>query len=101
MTLPLRLLAVLERLENRHPLLQSLHLARERSGNLGIVATQLRVKVLSVRRGRHGGREDGLDDERVVRLEGVAVGRAEGVRELGCGAVEVMAESLRSEVEAT
>lgn len=45
--------------------------------DLRLVIAQLGVKVLSVRGCAHGGTEDGLDEEGVVGLEGVAVGGAE------------------------
>ena len=44
---------------------------------LDLVTTEFGVKVFAVRSGAHGGAENGLDEERVVRFECVAVGCAE------------------------
>lgn len=69
--------------------------------DLSIVAAKLGVEVLPVWCGAHGGAEQRLDDERVVGLECVAVGIAEGVGELLLGVRDVVAEGLGGEVEAT
>lgn len=68
---------------------------------LSLVIAELGIKVLAVRGGAHGGAEDGLDDERVVGLEGVAVGGAERVGQLLRGVLDVLAQGLSGEVETT
>jgi hypothetical protein len=98
--LPLRLLTSSKRPQDCHHLLQRRQPLLQLRRDLALITAQLGVKVLAVRRCAHGGAEDGLDDERVVRLEGVAVGIAEGVGELFGGVVEVVAETLGGEVEA-
>lgn len=90
----------MESLKDGNTLLESVDLLAEGGLNLRLVAAQLGVKVLPVGGGGHGGGEDGLDDEGVVGLEGVAVGLAEGVGEFRGGLVEVVAEGLGGEVEA-
>lgn len=99
--LPLSLLTTQELIEDSNPLLKGRHLCLQRRLHLGTVLTELDIKVLPVRSSRHGGAEDGLDDERVVGLEGVAVGLAEGVSKLLAGVVEVVTEGLGGEVKAT
>lgn len=69
--------------------------------DLGLVISKLGVKVLAVWGSAHGGAENGLDDEGVVRLERVAVGVTEGVRELLGRVGNVVAKGLGGEVEAT
>jgi hypothetical protein len=97
--LPLGLFPSLELLENANNLLQ----AREPGIKLLVDARLVVAKVLVERSavwgGAHGGGEDGLDHERVVGLEGVAVSGAEGFGELGGRVGEVGAEALGCEVE--
>ena len=82
---------LLERLQPRHQL--GLHLR--------LVFTELGVEVLTVWRRAHGRTEDGFDQEGVVWLQGVAVGGTEGIGELFCAVIDILAESLSREVEAT
>jgi len=65
-----------------------------------LVGAQLDVEVLPVRTRGHGGAEDGLDEEGVVRLQGAAVGVAEGDGELLGGGFEVRGEREAGEFEA-
>jgi hypothetical protein len=99
--LPLRLLPSQELLQDSKVLLQATKPLLELSLDLRIVIAELLVEVLPVWCCAHGGAEDGLHDEGVVRLEGVAVGIAEGVGELLVGVGDVVAEGLSGEVEAT
>lgn len=64
-----------------------------------MIVAELGVKVLAVRGGAHGGAEDGLDEEGVVGLEGVAVCVAEGDTEFFVRGCDVCAEGLGGEVE--
>lgn len=77
--LPLRLFGRQELVENRHVLLQAHKPIIQLLAHSRLVIAQLGVKVLSVGRSAHGGGKDGLDDEGVVLLEGLAVCFAEGV----------------------
>lgn len=97
--LPLGILACLEGLQDGNHLLQCGDLLLHRGKDLGLIITQFPEEALAVRGRGHGSAEDGLDHERVVRLEGAAVGFTEGVRELLGGVVEVVAEGLSSEVK--
>lgn len=97
--LPLRLLTALELLEDGDVLLESHHLSVQGLVDLGLVLTKLGVEVLAVGGSRHSSREDGLDNEGVVGLEGVAVGFTEGVGQLGAAVVQVVAEGLGGEVK--
>lgn len=99
--LPLGLLGVDKLLEDAHDLLQGGKVGRHLLGDLGLVVTELGVEVFSVWAGAHGGAEDGLDDEAVVRLEGGAVGVAEGVCELLGGVGDVGLEAEAGELETT
>lgn len=102
--LPLGLLGVQEALENLQVLLQRAQPGSQLLLHLGLVAAGLRqlgVKVLAVRGRAHGGAEDGLDEEAVVRLERVAVSRAERCAEFFIRLGQVLAESLSSEVQGT
>lgn len=96
--LPLRLLTPRKYPQNPHHLLQPRQPLFQLRTHLRLIATQLSIKVLTVRRSAHGGAEDGLDDERVVRLERVAVSVAEGVGELFGRICEVVAKALGCEV---
>jgi len=98
--LPLRLLAREERLENADDLVQRGQVRPQLLEDLVEVVAELGVEVLAVGAGAHGGAEDGLDHEAVVRLERDAVGAAEGVRQLGRGVGEVLAERDAGELEA-
>lgn len=100
-SLPLSLLPRCKLLQDPDHLLQGPQPDRQRLIDLGLVIAELLVEVLAVRGGAHGGAEDGLDDERVVRLERVAVGAAERGAEFFRGVRDVRAEGLRGEVEAT
>jgi hypothetical protein len=64
-----------------------------------LVAAQFLIEVFAVRTRGHGEVEDGLHDEAVVGLERVAVGGAEGDRELVAGGGEVLREGLGGEIE--
>lgn len=64
------------------------------------VVAKLGVEVFPVRRRRHGGAEDGFDQEAVVLFKRRAVGVAEGAGELFAGEGDVLAEGFRREVEA-
>jgi hypothetical protein len=99
--LPLRLLPRHELLQDGKVLLKATEPLLQLSLHLCVVITQLVVKVLPVRGRAHGGAEDGLHNERVVRLEGVAVGVAERVGEFFGRVGDVVAEGLGGEVEAT
>lgn len=99
-TLPLRLLPPQKLIQHAHPLLQRDQPRIQLLAHPRLVVPELRVKVLAVRRGAHGGGEDGLDDEGVVRLEGAAVGVAEGDAQLVGRVAEVLAQRLRGEVQA-
>ena len=99
--LPLGLLPRQELIQNRNILLQSLEPLLQLGLHLGVVVSQLLVKVLPVRRRAHGSVEDWLDKEPVVGLEGVAVCLAERVGEFLGRVGDVVAEGLRGEVEAT
>lgn len=95
------LLGALEGLQDGDNLLQCSDLLLHLGIDLTLVLTELRIEVLAVWGCGHRGGEDGLDHERVVGLEGIAVGTAEGDRELIGGVVDVVTECLHSEVEAS
>ena len=97
--LPLGLFASQELVQNRDVLLQSLQPLIQFLVHTWLVISQLGIEVLSVGCGRHGGGEDGLDDEGVVRLKGLAIGFTEGGGEFFGGSVDVSAEGLGGEVE--
>jgi hypothetical protein len=99
--LPLGLLPGQELLQNSKVLLQTTKPLLQLTLDLRIVVTELLVEVLPVWCCAHGGAEDGLHDEGVVGLEGVAVGIAEGVGEFLVRVGDVVAEGLGGEVEAT
>jgi hypothetical protein len=98
--LPLGLLPGQELVQCSNDLLQRRQVALELLLDLRLVAAELSVEVLPVWCGAHGGAEQRLDDERVVGLESVAVGIAEGIGELLVGVGDVVAEGLGGEVEA-
>lgn len=82
--LPFGILAVDERLENADDLVESSQPGLELLVELllwGVLANLL-VKVGTLWAVAHGGREDLLDNEVVVGLEGLAVGIGEGDGEL-------------------
>jgi len=97
--LPLRLLPRQELSQYRDILLQPAQPLLQLRLHLRFVIAQLLVEVLSVWCRAHGGAEDGLHDEGVVRLEGFAVGVAEGVGEFFGGVGDVVAEGLGGEIE--
>lgn len=99
--LPLGLLAVEEVLEDADNLCEGGEVGLELGVDLVAVVAELGVKVLAVRAGAHGSAEDGLDDEAVVRLEGVAVGGAERIGQLLGGVAGVLAQGEAGELEAT
>lgn len=78
--LPLRLLALLESLENGYNLLERGEVGPQLSRDGVLVGSQLGVEVLAVRASTHGRREDGLDKDAVVGLKGRTVGATERVR---------------------
>lgn len=82
MRLPLGLLPGEELVQDGNILLQRSQPLLQLSLNLGLVVSQLLVKVGTVWSSAHGGAENGLDDERVVGLEGVSVGVTEGLGKL-------------------
>lgn len=98
--LPLGVLPGQELVQYRNNLLQRRKVCLQLLLDLGVIAAQLGVEVLPVWCGAHGGAEERLNDERVVGLEGVAVGVTERVGELLVGVGEVVAEGLGGEVEA-
>lgn len=95
--LPLGLLARQERLQNPDLLIQRLQPDSQPLMHRRLVGAQLDVEVLPVGTRGHGGAEDGLHEEGVVRLQGGAVGVAEGDGELVSGDVEVGGESQAGE----
>jgi hypothetical protein len=97
--LPLGLLPSLELLKNAHNLLQAREPSIELLVDARLVVAEILVKGGTVWSGAHGGGEDGLDDERVVGLEGVAISGAERFGELGGRVGEVGAETLGCEIE--
>lgn len=115
--LPLSLGGGLEGLQDLHNPLQSLNLAAQTSrhaslnlrvnllilvvSGLGVLVIDLAEEGGTVGAEAHGSAEDTLDNEVVVGLEGGAVSLVERDRELGGGVVEVVAESLDGEIEAT
>lgn len=99
-SLPLRLLAGSESGQDSELLLESGQPLLKLSRDLCLVISELGVEVLAVGGGAHGGAEERLDDERVVRLERVAVGLAERVGELLGRVGGVVAEGLGGEFEA-
>lgn len=115
--LPLSLGGGLEGLQDLHNPLQSLNLAAQTSrhaslnlrvnllilviSGLGVLVINLAEKGSTVGAEAHGSAEDTLDNEVVVGLEGSAVSLVERDRELGGRVVEVVAESLDGEIEAT
>lgn len=99
--LPLGFLGLNESLEDGNNLLESSKVDLELSLDLGGIATELSVKVLAVRASAHGSREDGLNQEAVVRLQGDGVGCAEGVRELLVRLGDVLGDTDGSELEST
>lgn len=98
--LPLSLLPGQELVQCSNNLLQRREVLLQLLLDLRLITAQLRVEVLPVGRSAHGGAEERLDDERVVGLEGVAVGITERVGELLVGVGDVVAEGLGGEVEA-
>lgn len=80
--LPLRLLAIEKRLDDSNDLVERSEVLAQLLLDLLLVVAELGVEVLAVGAGGHGGAEDGLDEEAVVRLERDAVGAAERVRQL-------------------
>ena len=92
-------LAVEEGLENFDNVLESGEVLLELSIDLVLVVAELAVEVLAVGAGAHGGAEDGLDEEAVVRLEGDVVGGAEGGRKLLVSSNDVVGETLACELE--
>jgi hypothetical protein len=99
--LPLRLLPALELLQNAHDLLEAPKPLIKLLVHAGLIISQVRVESFAVRCGAHGRAENRLDHERVVGFEGVAVGGAERLGELGGGFGEVVAQALGGEVEAS
>ena len=99
--LPLSLLACQELVQCSNNLLERRQVLLELLLDLRIVTAELSVEVLPVRCSAHGGAEEGLDDEGVVGLEGVAIGIAEGVGELLVGVGDVVTEGLGGEVKTT
>jgi hypothetical protein len=99
--LPLGVLGVEEALEDAHNLVQRLQVLAQLLLDLLLVGAELGVKVLAVGAGTHGGAEDGLDEEAVVRLEGDAVSAAERVGELVVVVGQVLAQGNAGKLEAS
>jgi hypothetical protein len=97
--LPLRLLPRQKPIENRNILFQALEPLLQLRLHFCVIIAQFLVKVLAVRRRAHRGAENRLHDERVVRLECVAVGIAERVGELFVRVRNVVAQRLCGEVK--
>jgi len=100
MVLPLGLLPCQELVQDGNILLKAGKPLLQLGLYLCVVVAQLLVEILPVGRCTHGSAEDGLHDEGVVWLEGVAVGIAERVGEFLGGVGDVVTEGLGSEVEA-
>lgn len=98
--LPLNLPPPHKPLQNRHLPLQRLQPPPQRLLPLPTLHPNLRIKVFPIRRRAHGGAENRLDEEAVVRLERAAVGRAERGREFVGWVRGVVAEGLGGEIEA-
>lgn len=98
--LPLRLLPVQERLQNSNNPLQRCQPRLQLTLYLLLISLspKLRIKILSIRTRRHRSAEDRLHHERMVGLEGVAVGGTEGGRHLFGGDGEVLSEGSGGEV---
>lgn len=99
--LPLSLLGALEALKDVNLSLQSLQPSAEVGSNLCLIATKLGIEVLAVWTSRHGSREDWLDQEAVVWLQGVAVCIAEGDGELVGWVLEVGGDGEAGEFKST
>lgn len=82
-------------------MLQGLHFPPQGGLHFLIVLTKLHVELLPVWGCGHGSAEKGLDHKRVVWLESVSIGLAEGVSELLGDVVDVVAEGLDGEIKAT
>ncbi len=98
--LPLGLLALNKSLEDGNNLVQSLQVLAHLLVNLSLVRTKLAIEILAVRASAHGGAEDGLDEEAVVRLKGDAVGVAEGLGKFVLVVGQVLAQGDACELEA-
>lgn len=81
-------------------MLQRLNLLPQGGLHLLIILTKLHVEVLTPWGCGHGSAEKGLDHKRVVWLEGVSIGLAEGVSELLGDVVYVVAEGLDGKIKA-
>lgn len=88
-------------LENTDNLGESSEIDLEIARDLGLVVAELGIKVLAVWTSAHGGAEDGLDEEAVVRLEGAAVGGAEGVSKLLIGLGRVGGQGEAGKLKST
>lgn len=69
--------------------------------DLGIIRSELDVKVLAVRAGAHGGTENGLNQEAVVRLECLAVCATERISKLLSGLGDILAKCDAGELKTT
>lgn len=98
--LPFGLLSLQESLQHTHNLLQTSQPRPQLSIDLLLVITQLDVEVFSVRHSSHGSTEDGLDEERMMRLEGCAVCVSEGGGQLVRWRGQVVVKSQQGELEA-
>ncbi len=96
---PLRLLPLLEFLQNPHLPFQRIQPLTHSRLRLRLIP-HLGIKVLLVRRGGHGGAEDRFHHEGMMRFQGAGVGGAEGGGELGVGVLEGVTEGLGGEIEA-
>jgi hypothetical protein len=72
-SLPLRILARHELIQNPHNLLQALQPRIQLLTHSRLIITQLGIEVLPIGCRTHGGAEDGLHDEAMVLFECIAV----------------------------
>ena len=98
--LPLRLLPRQKLVQDAHAFLQSTQPLFQLGLHLRIIISQLLIEVLPVWCCAHGKVENGLYDERVVGLEGLAIGIAERVGKFFGRVGDVVAEGLGGEVKA-
>lgn len=99
--LPLGFLPFLECFQNFDLVLQSCKPGLQAVIRLRRFGSKLCEEVLAVGGGGHGSIENGLDQEAVVRLEGVSVRGTERVGQFLGGCADVLAEGLGGEIETT
>lgn len=96
--LPLGLLSLQKPLQNRQQVLQRCKPNPQLFLHLLVILPKLRIEILSVRTRTHRRREDRLNHEGVVGLEGRTVGAAEGGGELFGDLSEVLGECEGGEI---